>query len=229
MKYLRALFYMLSTIVIYLGFALLGWGLDNLKGYISASPRAGYAVVVILFGFCIGLQAIDSPEGIQGGKGDKAKLVRRQTIVGGLISLLAFASLVGLPALERHGIALFIGSLAVRWVGVILTGFGYALIFLSGLALGKQYSADVTIQKDHKLITSGVYHYLRHPRYAGLLLVAIGLTLIFRTLIGFVVVAILLPGLLLRMQDEETLLLKEFGQEWEQYCKASWRLLPLIY
>jgi protein-S-isoprenylcysteine O-methyltransferase Ste14 len=229
MKYLRAILFMLSTIAIYFGLALLGWGFGDLKGYLSVVPRLGYAGIVVLFGLGIGWQAIESPAGIEGGKGDKTKLVRRQTIVGGAITFLSFASLVGLPFLDRHNVGVFTDNLALRWPGLVITSFGYALIFLSGLALGKQYSAEVTIQKDHQLITSGVYRYIRHPRYVGVLFVAIGLSMLFRSWVGLIIAGILLVGVLLRIKDEEVLLRKEFKQEWEQYCKVSWRLLPFIY
>jgi protein-S-isoprenylcysteine O-methyltransferase Ste14 len=229
MKYMRAVLFMISTIAIYLGFTLLGWGFGDLKGYFSLPPRTGYAGVVVLFGLCIGWQAIESPEGIEGGKGEKSKLVQRETIVGGVITLIAFASLVGLPFLDRHKIASFADNQTVRWLGLAMTALGYALIFLSGFALGKQYSAEVTIQKDHQLITSGIYRYIRHPRYAGLLFAAIGLSLLFRTWVGLIITGLLLAGLLLRIRDEEAMLRKEFGQKWEQYCKVSWRLLPPIY
>jgi len=229
MKYLRAVVFMLVTIAIYLGLALFGWGFGDMKGYFSDLPRLGYAGVASLFGLAIGWQAIESPEGIEGGQGDKTKTVRRQTIVGGVITFLSFACLVGLPFLDRHNAGVFVDNPVIRWCGLFLTGPGYALIFLSGLALGKQYSAEVTIQKDHKLITSGVYKYIRHPRYTGVLFAAIGLSLLFRSWVGLIMVAIILIGLLVRIKDEEAVLQKEFGQEWEQYCKITRRLLPFLY
>jgi len=229
MKYLRAGLFLLSTVAIYLGLTLVGWGLGGLKGYFSLLPRMGYAVVVLLFALCIGWQAIDSPEGVQGGKGEKGKLVRRETILGGSLTAIAFASLLVLPYLDRHNLAGFTDHPLLRWLGLALSALGYALIFLSGLALGRQYSADVTIQKDHHLITSGIYRRLRHPRYTGIFFLAVGLSLLFTTWIGLIVTVLLLAGLLFRMRDEETMLHKEFGPEWEQYCRVSLRLLPLIY
>jgi protein-S-isoprenylcysteine O-methyltransferase Ste14 len=220
---------MFATIVIYLGFALLGWGYDDLGGYFSVLPRTGYVAVVLLFGLGIGWQAIDAPEGIHGGKGEENKRVRRQSIVGGIITLLSFVALAGFPFADRRHIGVFVDSQAIRWLGLIFTCIGYALIFLSGLALGKQYSAEVTIQKGHQLITTGLYRHIRHPRYAGLLLAAVGLSLLFRTWTGLIVSIVLLAMLLIRIRDEETVLQKEFGREWETYCETSWRLLPRIY
>jgi protein-S-isoprenylcysteine O-methyltransferase Ste14 len=110
-----------------------------------------------------------------------------------------------------------------------LCGLGYMLIFLSGVALGRQYSQEVTIQKDHKLITKGVFHYIRNPRYSGVMNVGIGLSLLFRSWVGLIICFGLIIILLFRIEDEEALLKNEFGQEWENYCKTSWRLIPFLY
>jgi hypothetical protein len=48
---------------------LLGWGLDDLMGYFSLSPRLWYAAVVGLFSLAVGIQAYGSVEGIRGGGG----------------------------------------------------------------------------------------------------------------------------------------------------------------
>jgi protein-S-isoprenylcysteine O-methyltransferase Ste14 len=87
----------------------------------------------------------------------------------------------------------------------------------------------VTVQEGHRLITAGLYRYIRHPRYLGAICVAFGASLVFRSWAGLLL-NVLLPGLLLeRMKDEEALMHQEFGAEWEAYCKRSWRLIPHIY
>jgi len=35
--------------------------------------------------------------------------------------------------------------------------------------------------------------------------------------------------ILLRIRDEEALMRKEFGQEWDVYCEHSWRVIPFLY
>jgi protein-S-isoprenylcysteine O-methyltransferase Ste14 len=103
------------------------------------------------------------------------------------------------------------------------------IVFWSGIALGRLYSAEVTIQKDHQLITDGPYRYIRHPRYAGGIIYALGFALLFRSWIGFAALILALGVFMLRIRDEEALMQAEFGQEWEAYCKRSWRLIPFIY
>jgi protein-S-isoprenylcysteine O-methyltransferase Ste14 len=203
MKYLRAFVFFLATALMYLGLPLLGWGLDDLHGFYSLAPRTGYALSVAVFAAAVGVQAISGTEGIRGGKGEEAKWNRRESVVRVV--------------------------LALRWSGVALGALGYGLVFWSGLALGRQYSAEVTIQKDHRLITTGPYRWIRHPRYLGVIALAIGLSLAFRSRIGLAVAAAAFGILLFRIHDEENLMRKEFGKEWETYCRTSSRLLPGIF
>jgi hypothetical protein len=44
-QYLRAIVFCLSTMLIYLGLPLLGWGLDSFRDYFSTYSRVGYALV----------------------------------------------------------------------------------------------------------------------------------------------------------------------------------------
>jgi len=133
----------------------------------------------------------------------------------------------------RMGYAVVVGlfshaSLA-RWLGVVLSALGFALVFWSGVALGRQYSADVTIQKEHHLITSGVYQRIRHPRYLGVIALSVGVSCVFRSWIGLIASGFFIAALIYRISDEEAAMYKEFGNEWETYCKPSWCLIPYIF
>jgi protein-S-isoprenylcysteine O-methyltransferase Ste14 len=229
MKYLRAVLFAGATAAMYLGLSLLGWGLDDLSGFFSLAPRTGYAATVGLFALAVGVQAIGGTEGIRGGKGDISKLNRRETIVRIGLVLVLYAALVGIPFADRRAIGVIPEGPALRWLGVALSALGYGFIFWSGLALGKQYSPEVTIQKDHRLITSGPFRWIRHPRYLGIVLLTFGFALAFRSWIGLGAAPFILAILLLRIHDEEELLKNEFGAEWDAYCRTSARLMPGIW
>ncbi len=229
MKFFRSIIFFAATLLIYLAIPLLGWGLGHLTDFFSSSPRLGYAVVVTAFSLAVGIQAFYSTSGIRGGKGEPEKFVFRQRVVRILLVLSLYLALFFLPFFDRHTIGVFSASLGVRWVGVIFSAMGYALVFLSGLALGRQYSQDVTIQKDHQLITHGIYGIIRHPRYLGIIALAMGVSLLFRTWIGLVAAGLFTAVLLFRIRDEEAVLLKEFGAQWEAYCQHSWRLIPYMF
>ncbi len=229
MKYLRAIGAFITTLLVYLGLPLFGWGINDLPGFFSSCPRFGYAVLLLFLALAVGCQAINAPEGFRGTRGNKSKRLQRQSIVAAGLIIILFGALIFLPLADRNGVGVMIGNQAVRWSGLILSGLGFVLIFWSGVALGKMYSAEVTIQKNHQLVTTGLYHNIRHPRYLGVIFIAVGLSTLFRSWIGLVVSIPLLVVLLFRIKDEEALLSEEFGLEWEAYCKQSWLLIPYLY
>jgi protein-S-isoprenylcysteine O-methyltransferase Ste14 len=229
MKLFRSVLFFIATGLLYLGVPLLGWGLGNLSEYFSNPPRLGYAVVVWLFSLAVGVQAFNSTEGIRGGKGDEGKFVFRQRVVRILLVLSLYLALFFIPFFDRRGVGVLHDGSLIRWLGLVLSAFGFVLVFWSGLALGRQYSADVTTQKEHHLITSGLYRLIRHPRYLGVIGLSIGVSCIFRSWIGLVASVVFIAALIYRIRDEEATMHKEFGMEWEAYCRHSWRLIPYIY
>lgn len=229
MKFLRAILFFIATLLIYLGVTLLGWGLGDLAGFFSSAPRLGYAIVVGLFSLAVGVQAYGSTEGIRGGKGEEGKFVFRQRLVRIGLVLALYIALFFIPFFDRRGFGVFGNSDIVRWLGVVLSALGFSLVFWSGLTLGRQYSADVTIQEGHHLITHSIYRYIRNPRYLGVIALSIGVSCIFRSWVGLIASLLFLVILLYRIKDEESLMHKEFGGEWEAYCQRSWRLIPYLY
>ena len=228
-KYWRGVYFFGATVAIYLGLPLLGWGIGAVPAFLALGPRLGYTVVVVLFGLAIGWQGIENPQGVEGGPGQEGKRVWRQTVMACSLTVTLFGALYFLPFGDRRGLWVLSVGEGVRWVGVILCAIGYGLIFWSGLALGRQYSAEVTIQEDHHLITTGPYRTIRHPRYLGILFLALGAALVFRSWMGLLLLAMLPAPLVQRMRDEEALMHEEFGAEWEEYCRRSWRLVPHLY
>jgi protein-S-isoprenylcysteine O-methyltransferase Ste14 len=228
-KLLRTITFFIATLLIYLVVTLLGWGLDDLPGYFSLPPRLWYSVAVALFSLAVGIQANGSTEGIRGGRGEESKFVFRQRVVRVGLVLSLYIALFFIPFCDRRGIAVFNNGGIVRWLGVGLSAVGYALVFWSGLALGKQYSADVTIQSDHHLITGSIYRFIRHPRYLGVMALSVGISCVFLSWIGLVASVVFLAVILFRIRDEEAVMHQEFGTEWEAYCKCSWRLIPYLF
>ena len=143
----------------------------------------------------------------------------------GLIGLLAG----WLPAYtDRHEFWVIDGD-AVRWLGVVLAVAGGALRLWPVYVLGDRFSGLVAIQPGHTLVTSGVYGTIRNPSYLGLLINALGWALAFRSGVGVVLTALLIPPLVARMRAEERLLRTEFGSEYENYYASTWRLVPWVY
>ena len=95
--------------------------------------------------------------------------------------------------------------------------------------LGHRFSGLVAIQRGHRLVTEGVYGVIRHPSYLGLLISALGWALAFRSGVGVLLTALLIPPLVARIGAEERLLRTQFGGEYDAYSSRTSRLIPGIY
>lgn len=134
-----------------------------------------------------------------------------------------------LPALtDRVGFWTVDGE-AVRWLGVALYIAGGVLRIWPVFVLGRRFSGLVAIQPDHELVTTGLYGTIRNPSYLGLLVNALGWALAFRSLVGVLLAALLIPPLVARMHAEERLLQSEFGDAYAAYRRRTWRLVPWVY
>jgi len=145
----------------------------------------------------------------------------------------AFA-LIGLmlgyaPALSDRLDVFVIGGEATRWAGVLLYAVGGVLRIAPVFALGERFSGLAAIQRNHELVTDGLYRRIRNPSYLGLLISTLGWALAFRSIIGILLTALLVVPLAARMQAEETLLGERFGDAYAAYRARSWRLVPWIY
>jgi protein-S-isoprenylcysteine O-methyltransferase Ste14 len=117
----------------------------------------------------------------------------------------------------------------VRWIGVALYASGGVLRIWPVFVLGHRFSGLVAIQRDHQLVTTGIYRFIRNPSYLGLLINLLGWNLTFRSVVGVLLAALTLVPLVARMHSEERLLHEHFGAEYDTYKARTWRLIPGIY
>lgn len=114
------------------------------------------------------------------------------------------------------GTAVFIAGIALRWYSVFY--------------LGRFFTVNVAIQPDHKVIDSGPYRFLRHPSYAGSLLILLGLALTFRNWASLLILFIPSCAVTLyRIHIEEQALQQGLGEPYRVYSKKTKRLIPLVY
>jgi protein-S-isoprenylcysteine O-methyltransferase Ste14 len=212
-----ALFTIVATLA-YLGLAILGSG--GLAAFFSRPALIALTVVL----FVMSAVALFSEGNLSSGvREDRAN--RWVIVAFGLIGVLA----AYLPAYtDRKGSWTLDGE-TVRWLGVALFAAGGALRLWPVFVLGRRFSGLVAIQPGHELVTSGVYRIIRNPSYLGLLVNSLGWALAFRSGVGVVLTALLIPPLLARIHAEERLLRTQFGGEHDGYCNRTWRLIPGLY
>ncbi|KAJ3839817.1 hypothetical protein EV361DRAFT_945380 [Lentinula raphanica] len=135
-------------------------------------------------------------------------------------------------------------------IGTGLIIAGGALRWSCYRTLGKMFTYEVSVQKEHKLITSGPYSFVRHPSYAGVLLIIAGLFIwqggpnswmrqsgILTSWAGKGFAAVcaawlgtLGMGGINRTRTEDAILAKEFGEQWSEWAaRVPYLLFPYIY
>jgi len=119
-------------------------------------------------------------------------------------------------------------SLWGDYTGLALTVAGAGFAIWARFALGRNWSGTVTVKQDHTLIRTGPYAVVRHPIYAGLLLAMAGTAIGFGELGGFLAVAIALAGFLAKARAEESFMLAEFGNGYEEYRSRVRALIPFV-
>jgi protein-S-isoprenylcysteine O-methyltransferase Ste14 len=134
-----------------------------------------------------------------------------------------------LPSYADRMNFLTIDGKPTRWLGVVLFTVGCLLRLWPVFVLGKRFSGLVASQKDHTLVTKGVYGAIRNPSYLGLFITVIGCGLAFRSLIGVLLTAILVPPLIARIHAEVAMLRSQFGTEYDAYCAHTSRPIPCLY
>jgi len=83
------------------------------------------------------------------------------------------------------------------------------------------------IEAGYRLIQDGLYRWLRHPAYTGLLLIYLGLIMALGTWLGTLAALVLiLVSILYRINVEEEMILDSFGDEYRRYRSKTWRLIP---
>jgi protein-S-isoprenylcysteine O-methyltransferase Ste14 len=201
----------------YLGLAILGWG--GFAAFFSHAALIALAVVLfVLSGVALFSGGNLSP-GEHEDRGNRWVLA-----AFGLIGLL----LAYLPAYTDRTDFWTLDGDAVRWLGVVLFVAGGALRW-PVFVLGRRFSGLVAIQPGHTLVTGGVYGVIRHPSYLGLLVGSLGWALAFRSALGVLLTALLIPPLVARIAAEERLLRTQFGDEYDAYRSRTSRLIPGIY
>jgi len=95
--------------------------------------------------------------------------------------------------------------------GLMLLLLGTAVNITGRLALGRNWGNQVIIYDDHKLVTSGVYRFVRHPLYAGLIWMFAGASLVFQNWAALLAtVFVFLPAMFHRARLEEQALIAQF-------------------
>ena len=115
----------------------------------------------------------------------------------------------------------------------ILSSIGWiggGLLFIFGLVLAIVWASLWSKEYQGQLITHGVYRYIRHPHYLSAVLLFIGISLFFRSIISLALATYLSIAIVRGIKEEEEHLLKQYGDSYVEYMQETrWRFIPMIY
>ena len=163
-------------------------------------------------------------EGVQGKgsrKRDRGTRVLIAITLGAAIGVAAAAASLA-PSLRTPA--------AFRVLGVIVMWLGLATRVWAIAALGGAFRTTVEVDPGQAVVTTGPYRRIRHPAYAGLLLVVAGFGLAIGNWLSLAVCLVLpLPSLVWRIQVEEAELERVLGDAYRTYEAETTRLIPWVW
>ena len=201
-----------------LGLTVLGMG--GLEWFYSHTALIAMAIV----GLVMFLASLFSEGNLS--SGEREDRGNRWVLLAFGVILLSLSYLP--PYTDRMGFLTLDGE-TTRWVGVVMFTVGGALRLWPVFVLGRRFSGLVAIQKGHTLVTGGIYRAIRNPSYLGMIVMTLGFVLAFRSLVGVIITACLVPPLVARIHAEEAMLRSQFGAEFDAYCSRTYRLIPGVY
>ena len=114
------------------------------------------------------------------------------------------------------GLVIFIIGIVLRW---------YAIV-----QLGRFFTVNVAIAKDHQLVDSGPYRFVRHPSYTGALLAFVGFSLSLGNWAAAIIILVpIFVVFVYRMHVEERALIAALGEQYRSYRHRTKRLIPGVY
>lgn len=121
-------------------------------------------------------------------------------------------------------------SIAIVLAGLALVCLDFVLLYYSGKFLGhRKLVGHAELAGKTELTTTGLYRYVRHPRYTGMIAAVGGACLLANTRFAWIVGAVWLALVLASIFLEEREMRHRFGIVYENYSHTTARFIPKIF
>ncbi len=115
-------------------------------------------------------------------------------------------------------------------IALVFMLMGLAIRFYAIKSLGRFFSTTVVIQTEHLLVAHGLYQYIRHPAYTGLLLSFFATGIAMGDILALLMLVLPLGFFLKqRICVEEAILVSYFGKDYVDYSVRTKKLIPWLY
>ena len=116
------------------------------------------------------------------------------------------------------------------YLGVILMLAGVGIRLWAVLTLKKAFTLSVQTAESQHLITTGIYQKVRNPAYLGSICSLLGTAMGLRSVLAlFLVFVLSFLCYSARINIEEKALIKHFGEEFQNYEKYTYRVIPFVW
>ena len=114
-------------------------------------------------------------------------------------------------------------------VSMLCGPLAVALAWTAVPRLGKQWRMNAGLYPDHELVQTGAYGVVRHPIYASMLAIFLGLGLLLARWQALAIGLVLfVAGVEIRVRIEDRLLESRFGEEFRAYRRRVRAYLPSV-
>jgi protein-S-isoprenylcysteine O-methyltransferase Ste14 len=153
-----------------------------------------------------------------------------QSTLQKIIATLAFGGLVALFVLSAldHRFGWSQMPPLVSWIGDALLVLSYVTYYFVSRE-NTYIGASIRVEQGQKLISTGPYALVRHPKYDGDLVMVVGIALALGSWWALALLVVTIPVLVIRILDEERVLAKELPGYTEYEHKVRYRLVPHLW
>lgn len=143
-----------------------------------------------------------------------------------LFGFFLLAQFFGLTFFPIRGEAFF-----VELMGLFLVLSGVAISVIARIYLGTNWAhaAEYQIKERHALVTEGIYAYIRHPIYSGLILAYVGAELVAKSYLFIPLFFLMIFMFYQQGKSEEKILTAHFGKDYKDYMKRTKMFLPFVF
>lgn len=161
---------------------------------------------------------------LRAGPTAETRPVQKVLIIG---TIAAVTAMLVISALD-HRFGWSSVPMTVVVIGLLLVALGLVLSQL--VVIQNSFAAaTITVEEGQPLVSTGLYGVVRHPMYVGALVMLAGTPLALDSYWGLLVVLVAVPLLVVRIVDEERLLVERLAGYRDYTQKVRYRLVPGLW
>jgi len=112
--------------------------------------------------------------------------------------------------------------------GLVICALGISLAIWARVCIGRNWGTPMSFKENPELVTSGPYRFIRHPIYSGILLALLGSALVCG-IVWFILFLFFGTYFVLASRGEESLMTRQFPDQYPEYMKRTRALVPFVY